>query len=49
MKIIYIDFDGTIQENSYPEIGFLNKGVHDFLWNLHAKGFKLVLIPIELK
>lgn len=43
MKIVYIDFDGTIQENSYPEIGVLNSGVHDFLWSLYAKGFRLVL------
>ena len=43
MRIIYVDFDGTIQENSYPEIGFLNTGVDDFLWNLHARGFTLVL------
>lgn len=43
MRIIYVDFDGTIQENSYPEIGFLNTGVYDFLWKLYDKGFKLVL------
>ena len=43
MRIIYVDFDGTIQENSYPEIGFLNTGVYVFLWKLYDKGFKLVL------
>ncbi len=42
-KIIYVDFDGTIQENSYPEIGFLNLGVYEFLWELHLRGYKLVL------
>lgn len=42
-KIIYIDFDGTIQENNYPEIGFLNEGVSEFLSTLKNLGYELIL------
>jgi len=42
-KIIYIDFDGTIQESYYPEIGFLNEGAYEFLWSLKGKGYQLIL------
>ena len=42
-KTCYIDFDGTIQENGYPEIGFLNEFCFEVLWQLHDLGFKLIL------
>ncbi|MGO4819458.1 hypothetical protein [Flavobacterium sp. W22_SRS_FP1] len=42
-KIIYIDFDGTIQENGYPEIGNLNEFCSEMLWELHDLGVKLIL------
>jgi len=42
-EIFHIDFDGTIQENNYPEIGFLNEGVSEFLWTLKNLGYELIL------
>ena len=42
-KIFYVDFDGTIQENGYPEIGLLNEFCFDVLWQLQNLGFKLIL------
>lgn len=41
--ICYIDFDGTIQDNSYPEIGSLNENCFEVLWNLHKLGYNLIL------
>lgn len=42
-KICYIDFDGTIQDNNYPEIGSLNENCSEVLWEFHNLGFTLIL------
>ena len=42
-KICYIDFDGTIQDNNYPEIGSLNENCSEVLWELYNLGFTLIL------
>jgi hypothetical protein len=41
--IFYIDFDGTIQDNGYPEIGSLNEDCSEVLWKLYNLGFTLIL------
>lgn len=42
-KIIAVDFDGTLCENKYPEIGEPNKEVITYLQNRRKKGDKLIL------
>ncbi len=41
--ICFIDFDGTIQDNGYPEVGSLNENCSEILWKLHDLGFTLIL------
>lgn len=43
MPTCYLDFDRTIQEAAYPEIGILNTGCIEFVTKLKNKGFKVVL------
>ena len=43
MPICYLDFDRTIQESAYPEIGILNEGCIEFVLELKNKGYKIVL------
>lgn len=42
-KIIAIDFDGTIVEDRYPEIGRLKPGAKEYILQLKKDGFKLIL------
>lgn len=43
-KLIFaIDFDGTIVENKYPEIGEINKDVAKFIRALRKKGHIWIL------
>ena len=41
--IFAIDFDGTIVENKYPEIGKLNEEMADFIYQLKEKGHVWIL------
>lgn len=41
--IIVIDFDGTIVENAYPEIGNLRKNVKKVLQRLHEEGHEIII------
>ncbi len=43
MRIIAVDFDGTLCRNCYPEIGEPNLKLIAILKNLHEKGCKLIL------
>lgn len=42
-KIIAVDFDGTLCENKWPEIGMPNLALLDYLKSRHASGVKLIL------
>ena len=42
-KTCYIDFDKTINQQNYPEIGFVNEGCAIVLNKLKSLGYKLVL------
>ena len=42
-KIIAIDFDGTIVEDAYPEIGKVKLFAFDTLRKLQSKGYRLIL------
>ena len=42
-NIIAVDFDGTLCENKYPEIGEPNMELIDFLMNCQLNGDKVVL------
>jgi len=43
MRTIFIDFDGTIVEHKFPDIGKPNPHAIDVIKKLHAKGHELVL------
>ncbi len=43
MIIIVIDFDGTIVENAYPEIGELREGAVEYINKLYGEGFGIVI------
>ena len=40
---IYLDFDGTIVEHQYPEIGSCNVGSMEIIKKLHDAGHKIIL------
>jgi hypothetical protein len=42
-KIISIDFDGTIVENAYPDIGTLKKGAKEVINRLCDEGFVILI------
>jgi histidinol phosphatase-like enzyme len=42
-KIVAVDFDGTIVEDNFPEIGKEKPGMIDMLKALQSKGVKLIL------
>ena len=42
-KIIAVDFDGTLCENKWPEIGKANKEMITYLKDRQANGDKLIL------
>jgi hypothetical protein len=42
-KTCYIDFDRTINQQNYPEIGFVNEGCIIVLNKLKSLGYKVVL------
>lgn len=42
-NIIAVDFDGTLCENKYPEIGEPNMELIDFLMNCQLNGDKVIL------
>lgn len=42
-KIIAVDFDGTLCENKWPEIGEPNQEVIDYILSEQNKGAKLIL------
>ena len=42
-KIIAVDFDGTLCENRYPEIGKPNEKVINYLIKRQKEGDKLIL------
>lgn len=42
-KIIAVDFDGTLCENKWPEIGEANEDLILYLRNLQSTGMKIVL------
>lgn len=41
--IISIDFDGTIVEDRYPEIGYLKPGAKKVIQRLHEEGHKIII------
>ena len=43
MKVIAVDFDGTLCENKWPEIGRANLSAINYLLRRQAKGDKLIL------
>jgi hydroxymethylpyrimidine pyrophosphatase-like HAD family hydrolase len=43
MKIIAIDFDGTIVEDKYPEIGDLKQGAKEYINKLKQDGFWVII------
>lgn len=43
VKTIAVDFDGTLCENSFPEIGRPRPGVIDFVKKRAAEGVKIIL------
>ncbi|MDO4356919.1 MAG: hypothetical protein Q4E13_10460 [Clostridia bacterium] len=43
MKVIAVDFDGTLCENKWPEIGQANVRIIYYLLQRQAKGDKLIL------
>ena len=43
VKIIAVDFDGTLCENSWPEIGEPNEELIEYLRNRKKDGDKLIL------
>lgn len=40
---IQLDFDGTVVEHAYPEIGLPNPGAIETILKLHEKGHKIIL------
>lgn len=40
---VAVDFDGTIVENQYPQIGRLQSGAKDTLQRLHNDGHKIII------
>jgi hydroxymethylpyrimidine pyrophosphatase-like HAD family hydrolase len=43
MIIIAVDFDGTLVENAYPEIGELLPGAKEYVNKLYDEGFGIVI------
>jgi hydroxymethylpyrimidine pyrophosphatase-like HAD family hydrolase len=43
MLIIAIDFDGTIVDNKYPEVGKLKSHAKEVINFLHEKGHKIII------
>ena len=41
--IIYLDFDGTVVEHEYPDIGKYNKGSFDVIKKLQNSGHEIIL------
>lgn len=41
--IVAIDFDGTIADNEYPEIGELKDGVKEFMELIKNKGWRITI------
>ena len=41
--IIYLDFDGTVVEHTYPRVGIVNQGVFEVLERLQKAGHTIVL------
>lgn len=42
-KIIAVDFDGTLCENKWPEIGMPNLDLFDYLTDQRSKGARIIL------
>ena len=40
---IYLDFDGTVVEHMYPEIGKINPGSLDVIQKLHDAGHEIII------
>lgn len=47
-KTIVVDFDDTIADDAYPEIGKLKPGVKDAFENLKDHGFEIVIFTCRL-
>lgn len=45
--IFAVDFDGTIVENEFPNIGRPNPGAIEVLKELTAKGYRLILLTMR--
>lgn len=43
MKTVYLDFDGTVVEHTYPSIGNENIGCCLVIKKLQEKGYKIIL------
>lgn len=43
LKIAAVDFDGTIVEDRYPEIGKVNERTVKYIKHLKKNGYKLIL------
>lgn len=42
-KIVYLDFDGTVVEHKYPDIGQYNDGCKEVIDLLRQRGYKIIL------
>lgn len=42
-KILAVDFDGTLVNDEFPEVGFAHYEIIDLLKRLHKKGVKIIL------
>jgi len=47
--IIYLDFDGTVVEHTYPEIGRCNFGCIEVIHKLQKSGHKIVLNTMRVE
>ena len=45
--ILAIDFDGTIVEHDYPNIGELKEGVVEYINKLHEEGFYIIIWTVR--
>lgn len=43
MKIVAVDFDGTLCRDAWPEIGSVNKPMLLYIKSLKARGYKVIL------
>lgn len=46
-SILAVDFDGTIVENDYPNLGKPNPGAIEVLRELMGKGYRLILLTMR--